>query len=332
MPTADSFPPLPVPDRILPLVSVVIPVKDRRQWITGALESVFNQTYRPLEVVVVDNGSTDATPLTVTEWAAAHCCPGFKVSLVREKMPGASAARNCGTSISKGEFIVFLDSDDRMEPGLVAEAVARFESSPSAPFVAWRRRIVGGIHEGHINRLPGRRPEERQIVNCCLSTQSFMARRGAIEETGGWDPELPVWNDLEFGLRLLLDCGRGEEIDKVLCHTFWHADSLTGTGFGERRGQWEKSLDKMEAVVRAHSRPDLLTAVSYRRAVLDGAYRKEGLHVDRTGQSVPPQAGYSRLKRLVLKAVERYTALGLRGAWLWARHLLLLSVSGVLPI
>ena len=77
------------------LISVVIPAYNRAEYIERTLKSVKEQTYRPIELIIVDNNSTDSTKLICKRFLKAEETEGFKIKLLEEKTPGASAARNC---------------------------------------------------------------------------------------------------------------------------------------------------------------------------------------------------------------------------------------------
>jgi hypothetical protein len=99
------------------LVSVVIPTYNRAHLIGAAIESALDQTYEPIEIVVADDGSTDGT-------ADAVAAYGSRVHYHRQANAGVSAARNLGLRHARGEFIAFLDSDDRWHPWKIAAQVA----------------------------------------------------------------------------------------------------------------------------------------------------------------------------------------------------------------
>src|SRR5947209_9383646 len=90
-------------------VSVVIPVFNGARFLAGAIRSVLGQSHRPIECIVVDDGSTDATPETVHEF-------GRDVTYVRQHRAGVSVARNHGMALARGHLIAFLDHDDAWLP------------------------------------------------------------------------------------------------------------------------------------------------------------------------------------------------------------------------
>ena len=105
-----------------PLVSVIIPVWDGEAFIEETLQSVFVQTYQPLEIIVVDDGSLDATPALVKKYAA--------VRYLRQENTGAAAARNWGVRHARGEFIAFLDADDLWTPDKLEQQMLVFRNNP----------------------------------------------------------------------------------------------------------------------------------------------------------------------------------------------------------
>src|SRR5829696_2931566 len=111
-----------------PLVSVVVPCYNQARFLGEAIESVLAQSHPLFEVVVVDDGSTDDT----SEVAARY--PG--VRLVRQENRGLSGARNAGLARSRGEYVVFLDADDRLLPGALEAGVERLGANPQCAFVS----------------------------------------------------------------------------------------------------------------------------------------------------------------------------------------------------
>jgi glycosyltransferase involved in cell wall biosynthesis len=112
------------------LVSVIVPTYNRANILTEALDSVWAQTYRPIELIVVDDGSIDNTEKVFDAWHQEHQADNqFKLRFVRQENGGAHSARNQGMIHSKGEYIQFLDSDDAFYPSMVAQVVRAFEST-----------------------------------------------------------------------------------------------------------------------------------------------------------------------------------------------------------
>lgn len=110
------------------LVSVVIPVRNGSRYLREAIESVLNQDYRPLEIIVVDNGSEDDSR------AVAVAMPG-PIRVIDEPEPGASHARNTGVRHAQGEYLAFQDADDLWAPSKLTQQVQLLEAQPDVDLV-----------------------------------------------------------------------------------------------------------------------------------------------------------------------------------------------------
>ena len=108
-------------DHARPLVSIVIPTFNRSDTISRAIKSVLNQTYQEIEVIVVDDGSTDRTAEKLQEFAG-------RINVIYQRNKGPSSARNVGVNASSGEIVSFLDSDDVWLPGKLAGQIELMQS------------------------------------------------------------------------------------------------------------------------------------------------------------------------------------------------------------
>lgn len=136
-----------------PLVSIVIPVYNCELYLGEAIESVLAQTYRPIEVIVVDDGSSDGTAEVARRFSAA-------VRYTFQSHAGIGAARNCGVSLARGSLLSFLDADDRWPEYKLAEQVRTLMAEPGLDMVFGYARQLhhgsewsDGIAEGE-SRLP----------------------------------------------------------------------------------------------------------------------------------------------------------------------------------
>lgn len=307
-------------------VSVVIPVCDRESLIGRCLDSVWAQTLRPLEVIVVDNNSTDSTLQRVVDWGDAHGAfspdSDFRLRILSETRPGASAARNRGLAEVETEFTIFFDSDDEMLPTLAETALAAIGD---ADLVYWRGDVVGV--DGWVTHKPFHRGDllRRHVYNSLLSTQLYMARTEVFRRAGGWNENAMVWNDWELGLRILLDNPRAVALDETLTRIHAQRDSITGTSFSSRAGDWENTLDIMVANVKRPGLDDRLRRrlnrmLLYRGAILAAHYRAEGSEseADRLMHRILDCDAIGFIRKTWLCYLHHYTALGGRGAYyLW---------------
>ena len=122
-----------------PLVTVIIPTFNRRQWIGACLDSVRAQTYPHVETLVIDDCSTDGT----VEWLRTQARYDFAKIHVQARNGGASVARNTGIKMATGELIVFIDSDDLLAPKHIETAVGVFQSHPNVGLFACDSTIIG---------------------------------------------------------------------------------------------------------------------------------------------------------------------------------------------
>ncbi|WP_292402246.1 MULTISPECIES: glycosyltransferase family 2 protein [unclassified Methylophaga] len=107
------------------LVSVVIPCFNRQEYIEQAINSALSQTYADIEIIVVDDGSTDSSIKVIERY-------GERVKLITQSNKGVSAARNTGFSSARGEFIIFLDSDDWLSEDIVEKHILTAHKYPEA--------------------------------------------------------------------------------------------------------------------------------------------------------------------------------------------------------
>ena len=263
-------------------ISIIIPVYNRARLLERTLRSVVRQSYRPLHVILIDNGSTDNSMEMLRLFKQEQETDVFRVTVGNEAVPGATSARNRGLDYVDTEWVMFFDSDDEMRPELVeryADAIRRFPQTDIF-YIDVEIQSVSGHSE--IKRAPS--PNGliySSIFHSFLSTQRNIVRRAVLETAGRWNPTVKAWNDWELGLRLLLVTDRLKkvkwQVPLVLIHA--HGDSITGNSFSEKEGVWEQAVDAAEQAVRDSRRKDtnrLLCSLEYKRVMLAGSYTQEG--------------------------------------------------------
>ena len=120
------------------LVSTIIPVYNRPEMVRRAVASVLSQTYRPIEILLVDDGSTDHTPDVLAELQAAH---PQEIRVIRQANGGAGLARETGRRASRGAFIQYLDSDDYLLPNKFTDQVTALHSNPECAIAFGTSRL-----------------------------------------------------------------------------------------------------------------------------------------------------------------------------------------------
>jgi glycosyltransferase involved in cell wall biosynthesis len=183
-----------------PKVSVVIPAFNRPVPVRRAIESVLAQTCQDLEIIVVDDGSTDATA------EAVEAVADRRITLIRhERNRGGSAARNTGIRASSAPFVAFLDSDDEWLPSKLERQLEVFERSSEMLALVYTgaERVFA---DGSVSRHTARRRVDltRALLteNVVGETSVGMVRRNALDAIGGFDESLPSCQDLDLWLRI----------------------------------------------------------------------------------------------------------------------------------
>lgn len=300
-------------------MTIVVPVKNRATLVLRTLASIKAQTWRPLKVIVVDNGSTDGTAQSVGAWIESNAAPGFEVTLLEEPKPGAAAARNAGLEAVDTRLMMFFDSDDIMHPGHVESIMKRFHAGDQPEMVMFRVKYHPINGEDRITKRPGRDMMVTHICHSLVRTQGFACETALARRAGGWDEETRGWDDLEFGSRVLMEARSRAFIPDVNVEVFAQADSITGTEFSSKRGEWERVIDKMALNFERsrHKRRDKWQRVlSYKRAILAAMYRREN-NLEAASALLADALSnptLTRLQRLYLRLAYRYTSLGGRGA------------------
>ena len=208
-------------------IAIVIPVYNREKELVRTFASIVAQTYRPLHVVLVDNGSTDGSLALCRELKARYGSDDFEVTVTEEAKRGPSAARNKGLSCVKEEFVSFFDSDDTYVPEAMSLYMQAFENNPSADIVGCTVEMVPEKGRPYVAKAVFSHRVEPHIFHSTLGTQRYMARTALVWAVGGWREEYMRWEDWELGLRLLLSTDRIVWIDRPpLVDIFLHAEDV----------------------------------------------------------------------------------------------------------
>lgn len=185
-----------------PTVSVVLPTYNRADVLRRSIRSVLDQTYEDIELIVVDDGSTDETGAVVSTIDDSRL-----EYIEHETNRGAPAARNTGIDASRGDFIAFQDSDDVWDPRKLEKQMATFDRAGSDVGVVYTG--VWRIHDGK-NRYvpqPGVGPKEGDLSEALfrfnfISLQTAVVRSRCFAETGNFDERLPRLQDWELWIRI----------------------------------------------------------------------------------------------------------------------------------
>ena len=208
-----------------PKVSVIIPTYNREKLIIRAIESVLAQTYKDFEIVVVDDGSSDATKTALAPFDG-------KIKYIYQDNAGIALARNRGIKESAGDYIAFLDSDDYWVPEKLAEQVKILDAYPKVGIVFAPMPIVNENGE-----TLGRKPAGKTGKNLKellehwgdLPTSTVMTRRECFEKAGVFDPALPPMEDFDMWLRIARYYDLHEIEGKILAYYYRHSKQTTSS-------------------------------------------------------------------------------------------------------
>lgn len=214
-----------------PAVSVIIPTFNRLALLREALDSVAAQTFQDFEVIVVDDGSTEA----IAEGVANHAT---SPRVIRQPNAGPAAARNRGIAAANADVVAFLDSDDLWLPGKLANYVERMKREPGEPI--WYGPMQPIKRDGR--RVPGR---TKPCMGGCIAEALFhssfvhvptvVCRKSLLTDVGCFDESLPVCEDYDLWLRLSVKTKFGL-IEEPLALRRLHDDRLS-------KGQMSRNLD-----------------------------------------------------------------------------------------
>jgi GT2 family glycosyltransferase len=190
---------------------VIIPCYNAAPWIGMTLESVFSQTWSDLEVIVVDDGSTDGSAELVEAFGR-----GRPLTLVRQQKRGASAARNVGLARANGEFVQLLDADDLIDPDKIAVQMARLEGQPRAVASARWGRFYGRPEDTHFQTETVSRDlnslewliEARADGLGMMFPALWLIPMPIVRAAGPWREDLSLADDTEYFTRVLLAADR----------------------------------------------------------------------------------------------------------------------------
>jgi len=202
-----------------PLISCIVPVFNGERYLGEALESILRQTYRPLEIIIADDGSTDGTAAVVARY-------GDQIRYLQQENAGPAAARNLGLSAVRGEFVAFLDADDLWHPEKLARQMARFEARPDLEMCVTQAqnfwvpelREFGARHRDHL----GFREALEGLSLCTL-----LARKSLFSTIGDFNTEFSTGEDTDWFFRTFEHGAVLESLPDVLMYRRLHRGNIT---------------------------------------------------------------------------------------------------------
>ena len=246
-----------------PLVSVCIGAYNRERYIAETLDSVLAQTYRPLEIVVVDDASTDRTVEVIRRY-------GDRVRLIQRATNSGMCpiTRNQAARAATGRYLAFLDSDDAWYPTKLEKQVALLEAQPSFALCHTYAHLMDEDSQVFGVRHAGRLPPsgdcfEALLRHCWITISSILVRRELFDEIGWFieDPRYGIWGeDHEFFLRVARRHPVGL-VDEVLTRYRRARQNISG-------GNWRQTPESVCFHEMVVNRPDLWAGRVPRSAVV----------------------------------------------------------------
>jgi glycosyltransferase involved in cell wall biosynthesis len=191
-----------------PLVSIAIPVRNGERFLRQALDSVLDQTYRPIEVIVVDDGSTDSTPKIVKQYGPA-------VLYLSQNHQGLPAGRNRGIAAANGEYLAFLAHDDLFTPDKLEIQVGYLAAHPEVQYTVSHIRF---FLEPGCGIPAGFRPELLEGDHIGRICEAMVARRSLFATVGVFRTDLKIADDVDWFAR----CKDQQVPMAVLPHVLLH--------------------------------------------------------------------------------------------------------------
>ncbi|MTJ83673.1 MAG: glycosyltransferase [Telmatospirillum sp.] len=273
-----------------PLLSVIVPAHNAARTLRRALNSILIQNYSPIEVIVVDDASTDDTVAVAEEFAAG----GVRV-IGTGHCRGAAGARNFGIEQSRGEFIAFQDADDEWQPGKLDGQVDLLLRDPAMTFVSCGANLIAPDGRDLGSLYPGRPPATGSeawrvlLAYNFVATPSVVARRGAFAAAGLFNTDLRVGEDQDMWIRLAM-AGPIGYLDQSLVRVHDTPNSLSSKNFHDQ-------LTYTLPMIRRHigSRREVLSRTEIRQIL--------GTRIGRIGRSALGQGRLGEGVPLVVKAL-----------------------------
>ena len=203
----DLIAPTSATDGSAPLVSVIMPLYNAEAYVEAAILSVLASSFRPLEVVVVDDGSTDGSAKVVEALAQAD----GRVRLLRQANAGPCRARNVAVAASRGRYILPVDADDLLGSSFIADAVAVLELQPEVKVVRPTIDFIGKRSgRWHLPDFSLRLLARRNHIAACA-----LYRREDFDRIGGYCEEIKAREDWDFWISMLKDGGKVVRLPEV---------------------------------------------------------------------------------------------------------------------
>ena len=212
-------------DGTIGLITVVIPAYNRLDLILETLNSIENQSYSPLECIIVDDGSPENLSPQIERWVDMHPTSNISWKVYRQENQGACGARNYGARKSNGEFVLFLDSDDKLEPTAIEKAKEAAESHNSR-IAYFQVQVTYSDLSPKANLIYGspKSKGSNYYMDYSWHTIGALYHKSLLQEVGPWNESVSGNDDWEFQVRAKLKETNPVFINEVLGYYRDHDD------------------------------------------------------------------------------------------------------------
>lgn len=250
-----------------PLISVIVPIYKVENYLHQCVDSILNQTYKNLEVILVDDGSPDGCPAICDEYVQQD----ERVKVIHKKNGGLSDARNAGMAVAKGEYLSFVDSDDLLPPNAM-------ETLLNIALYQQADMVIGG--HNRFEDTPTVSDDSQKTVTCWTSVEAMadMLRNGCASWARLYRRELhqlipfPVGEineDEAIVLQLLEKCNCVAMTNTIVYHYRCRPESITTAKFSSKRMDWPKHCKaNLNFIQEKYPQLELDAAVRYRSSLL----------------------------------------------------------------
>ena len=238
-----------------PLLSVIVPVYNVEAYVARCVESILNQTYKNLEVILVDDGATDASGAICDTFAAQDP----RVRVIHKENGGLSSARNAGLETATGEYITFVDSDDWIEGDALEKLLAAALEHQVELVVGGRYDVDGKTGEKRLGLCPRRQEviSGEELVgriflwdNCDSSACDKLFARRLFREVRF--PMGKVCEDVPVMYRIVLDAGRAALLDKPVYNYFHRPGSISNSTLSEKTFHFSQHTAEIYPYIKKH--------------------------------------------------------------------------------
>lgn len=301
------------------MFSLIIPYHNRSGFLPRTLRSLLDCSIKPAQLILVDNGSNDNSYEICAAFADAH--PELNVLLLVESKKGACAARNKGLAHVTSEWVYFFDSDDELSPdffGNVVRHLSQLLTEPDMVACQTVRYFADGKCQPRAVHFSDSAID--QLLSGQLATQGMFFRTEFIRRIGGWNENLPRWNDWELGIRVLLSNTNVTWLkDKPYHKIYEHTESITGDDFSSSATSLLKALN---AAYQLSTDKQYKFALACRSYILAGFFYREHSKINaiaaKTFAVKVLTDIHSKFAIFVARCLYKYVCVGGRGAWYFA--------------